>query len=86
MGAGDDTGNWKRLEDPHGGGVDADWSNRSPSYRHGYAHECASVAYQYVGSFWMFDKSAYDVLAVLTKLGYLIDNPWNNALDRARSA
>lgn len=23
---------------------------------------------------------------VLTKLGYLIDNPWNNALDRARAA
>ncbi|KAH7926855.1 DUF726-domain-containing protein [Leucogyrophana mollusca] len=23
---------------------------------------------------------------ILTKLGYLIDNPWNNALDRARSA
>jgi pimeloyl-ACP methyl ester carboxylesterase len=25
-------------------------------------------------------------LTVLTKLGYLIDNPWSNALDRARSA
>lgn len=25
-------------------------------------------------------------LAVLTKLGYLIDNPWSNALDRARAA
>lgn len=25
-------------------------------------------------------------LLVLTKLGYLIDNPWNNALDRARAA
>ena len=25
-------------------------------------------------------------LLVLTKLGYLIDNPWNNALDRTRSA
>ena len=24
--------------------------------------------------------------AVLTKLGYLIDNPWSNALDRARQA
>ncbi|KAG2116328.1 hypothetical protein BD769DRAFT_1486018 [Suillus cothurnatus] len=24
--------------------------------------------------------------SVLTKLGYLIDNPWNNALDRARAA
>ena len=24
--------------------------------------------------------------AVLTKLGYLIDNPWSNALDRAKSA
>ena len=24
--------------------------------------------------------------AVLTKLGYLIDNPWNNALDRAKAA
>ena len=23
---------------------------------------------------------------VLTKLGYLIDNPWSNALDRARAA
>jgi pimeloyl-ACP methyl ester carboxylesterase len=26
------------------------------------------------------------ILTVLTKLGYLIDNPWNNALDRARAA
>lgn len=25
-------------------------------------------------------------MIVLTKLGYLIDNPWNNALDRARAA
>jgi pimeloyl-ACP methyl ester carboxylesterase len=25
-------------------------------------------------------------MAVLTKLGYLIDNPWNNALDRAKRA
>jgi hypothetical protein len=25
-------------------------------------------------------------LLVLTKLGYLIDNPWNNALDRAKAA
>ena len=25
-------------------------------------------------------------LIVLTKLGYLIDNPWNNALDRAKAA
>ncbi len=24
--------------------------------------------------------------SVLTKLGYLIDNPWNNALDRAKAA
>ena len=27
-----------------------------------------------------------EVLTVLTKLGYLIDNPWSNALDRARAA
>ena len=27
-----------------------------------------------------------ETLKVLTKLGYLIDNPWNNALDRARGA
>jgi hypothetical protein len=27
-----------------------------------------------------------EALTVLTKLGYLIDNPWSNALDRARSA
>jgi len=26
------------------------------------------------------------VLLVLTKLGYLIDNPWSNALDRAKAA
>jgi Protein of unknown function (DUF726) len=26
------------------------------------------------------------LIKVLTKLGYLIDNPWNNALDRARAA
>jgi pimeloyl-ACP methyl ester carboxylesterase len=26
------------------------------------------------------------LIKVLTKLGYLIDNPWNNALDRARGA
>jgi pimeloyl-ACP methyl ester carboxylesterase len=29
---------------------------------------------------------AHKVPTVLTKLGYLIDNPWNNALDRARAA
>ena len=27
-----------------------------------------------------------ELMAVLTKLGYLIDNPWSNALDRARAA
>lgn len=27
-----------------------------------------------------------EALTVLTKLGYLIDNPWSNALDRARTA
>lgn len=32
------------------------------------------------------DATLTDVLAVLTKLGYLIDNPWSNALDRARQA
>ena len=26
------------------------------------------------------------ILLVLTKLGYLIDNPWSNALDRAKAA
>jgi hypothetical protein len=26
------------------------------------------------------------LISVLTKLGYLIDNPWSNALDRARAA
>lgn len=29
---------------------------------------------------------APNVVTVLTKLGYLIDNPWSNALDRAKSA
>lgn len=28
----------------------------------------------------------HEAPTVLTKLGYLIDNPWNNALDRARAA
>ena len=32
------------------------------------------------------DYSTLTVPPVLTKLGYLIDNPWNNALDRARAA
>ena len=31
-------------------------------------------------------SSETDRPTVLTKLGYLIDNPWNNALDRARAA
>jgi len=31
-------------------------------------------------------RIAADILIVLTKLAYLIDNPWSNALDRARSA
>jgi pimeloyl-ACP methyl ester carboxylesterase len=31
-------------------------------------------------------SSLTSCLAVLTKLGYLIDNPWNNALDRAKAA
>lgn len=30
--------------------------------------------------------AAADNQTVLTKLGYLIDNPWSNALDRAKSA
>ena len=30
--------------------------------------------------------SIYPVHLVLTKLGYLIDNPWSNALDRAKAA
>ena len=25
-------------------------------------------------------------IIILTKLGYLIDNPWSNALDRAKAA
>jgi len=36
-----------------------------------------------------FDLSSrvHDVFSpVLTKLGYLIDNPWSNAIDRAKSA
>jgi Protein of unknown function (DUF726) len=31
-------------------------------------------------------KLVSDSLIVLTKLGYLIDNPWSNALDRAKAA
>ena len=38
----------------------------------------------------VFPRYSYVILSscilVLTKLGYLIDNPWSNALDRARSA
>lgn len=34
----------------------------------------------------MVDTCVYESHSVLTKLGYLIDNPWNNALDRARAA
>lgn len=30
--------------------------------------------------------SRVELTAVLTKLGYLIDNPWSNALDRSRAA
>jgi pimeloyl-ACP methyl ester carboxylesterase len=33
-----------------------------------------------------FVESALIVYQVLTKLGYLIDNPWSNALDRAKAA
>ena len=37
---------------------------------------------------FILTSHVYDVffLSVLTKLGYLIDNPWSNALDRAKSA
>jgi pimeloyl-ACP methyl ester carboxylesterase len=33
-----------------------------------------------------FTRLKANGFVVLTKLGYLIDNPWNNALDRARAA
>jgi len=43
---------------------------------------------------WPISRSIHEALqtkqliciTVLTKLGYLIDNPWNNALDRAKAA
>jgi hypothetical protein len=45
------------------------------------------VAHQCVNSFcWLNYLTDVSWLAVLTKLGYLIDNPWNNALDRAKRA
>jgi len=46
------------------------------------------MAYQCVnGHFFHLTSRAHDVFSlVLTKLGYLIDNPWSNALDRAKSA
>ena len=34
----------------------------------------------------IFSRTERDLQTVLTKLGYLIDNPWSNALDRARAA
>lgn len=37
-------------------------------------------------SYLCIDKLIPNMFIVLTKLGYLIDNPWSNALDRARAA
>jgi hypothetical protein len=41
-----------------------------------------------IGEYFLFPLITLTngILLVLTKLGYLIDNPWNNALDRARAA
>ena len=46
---------------------------------------CIDVAHVYV-LFARIRCQLADSATVLTKLGYLIDNPWSNALDRAKAA